>query len=118
VPQEWLTIIREHGGEFKETYGVPVEQIQEGIRNGVRKVNIDTDIRIAMTGAMRRLMHTERGEFDPRKFLSQATKAAREICRARFEAFGSAGQATKIKPLSLDRMAETYRKQQPQRKIA
>ncbi len=69
VPQEWLAIIREHGGEFKETYGVPVEQIQEGIRNGVRKVNIDTDIRIAMTGAMRRLMDLDRAEFDPRKFL-------------------------------------------------
>jgi fructose-bisphosphate aldolase class II len=118
VPQEWLAIIREHGGEFKETYGVPVEQIQQGIRNGVRKVNIDTDIRIAMTGAMRRLMDTDRGEFDPRKFLVQATAAARDICRARFEAFGSAGQASKIKPLSLDRLAEGYRKMQPSRKIA
>ena len=119
VPQEWLAIIREHGGEFKETYGVPVEQIQQGIRNGVRKVNIDTDIRIAMTGAMRRLMDTDRGEFDPRKFLLQATAAARDICRARFEAFGSAGQASKIKPLSLDRMADAYRKMQPNtRKIA
>jgi fructose-bisphosphate aldolase class II len=118
VPQEWLAIIREHGGDFKETYGVPVEQIQQGIRNGVRKVNIDTDIRIAMTGAMRRLMNTDRGEFDPRKFLVQATAAARDICRARFEAFGSAGQAGKIKPTSLDRMAEGYRKIQPARKIA
>ena len=119
VPQEWLAIIREHGGEFKETYGVPVEQIQQGIRNGVRKVNIDTDIRIAMTGAMRRLMNTDRGEFDPRKFLLQATAAARDICQARFEAFGSAGQASKIKPLSLDRMADGYRKMQPSnRRIA
>jgi fructose-bisphosphate aldolase, class II len=116
VPQEWLAIIREHGGEFKETYGVPVEQIQEGIRNGVRKVNIDTDIRIAMTGAMRRLMDQDRAEFDPRKFLSQATLAAREICRMRFEAFGSAGQASRIKPLSLEKMADSYRK--PLRKIA
>ncbi|WP_129774720.1 class II fructose-bisphosphate aldolase [Peristeroidobacter soli] len=116
VPQEWLAIIREHGGEFKETYGVPVEQIQEGIRNGVRKVNIDTDIRIAMTGAMRRLMNQDRGEFDPRKFLSQATAAAREICRARFEAFGSAGQAGKIEPISMEKMAQRYR--QPVRKIA
>jgi fructose-bisphosphate aldolase class II len=116
VPQEWLAIIREHGGEFKETYGVPVEQIQEGIRNGVRKVNIDTDIRIAMSGAMRRLMNLDRGEFDPRKFLSQATAAAREICRERFEAFGSAGQASKIKPLSLEKMADSYRK--PLRKSA
>jgi fructose-bisphosphate aldolase class II len=118
VPQEWLAIIREHGGEFKETYGVPVEQIQQGIRNGVRKVNIDTDIRIAMTGAMRRLMNMDRGEFDPRKFLTQATAAAREICRARFEAFGSAGQAPRINPLPLDRMADTYRKRQPTLKIA
>jgi fructose-bisphosphate aldolase class II len=118
VPQEWLAIIREHGGEFKETYGVPVEQIQEGIRNGVRKVNIDTDIRIAMTGAMRRLMNTDRSEFDPRKFLAQATSAAEDICRSRFLAFGSAGQASKIKPLSLERMAEGYRKRQPALKIA
>lgn len=118
VPQEWLSIIREHGGEFKETYGVPVEQIQQGIRNGVRKINIDTDIRIAMTGAMRRLMNTDRGEFDPRKFLSQATAAAREICRVRFEAFGSAGQASKIKPVSLEAMAENYRQRVPARKIA
>jgi fructose-bisphosphate aldolase, class II len=118
VPQEWLAIIREHGGEFKETYGVPVEQIQQGIRNGVRKVNIDTDIRIAMSGAMRRLMNMDRGEFDPRKFLAQATVAARDVCRARFEAFGSAGQAGKIRSVPLERMADGYRKRQPVRKIA
>jgi fructose-bisphosphate aldolase, class II len=118
VPQEWLTIIREHGGEFKETYGVPVEQIQEGIRNGVRKVNIDTDIRIAMTGAMRRLLNVDRSEFDPRKFLKQATAAAQEICRSRFEAFGSAGQAGRIKPVPLDRMADRYGRRPPTQKIA
>lgn len=104
VPQEWLEVIREHGGEFVETYGVPVEQIQEGIRNGVRKVNIDTDIRIAMTGAVRRSLCLDRSEFDPRKFLQAATAAAQEICKTRFEAFGSAGQASRIKPLPLDSM--------------
>jgi fructose-bisphosphate aldolase class II len=118
VPQEWLTIIRANGGEFKETYGVPVEQIQEGIRNGVRKINIDTDIRIAMTGAVRRLLNVDRREFDPRKFLTQATTAAQEICRSRFEAFGSAGQAGKIKPVSLDKMADRYRRRRVIQKSA
>jgi len=98
VPQEWLAIIREHGGDIKETYGVPVEEIREGIRNGVRKVNIDTDIRLAMTGAMRRAMNKDRSEFDPRKFLKDATAAARGVCVERFEAFGCAGMASKIKP--------------------
>src|SRR3954464_11877846 len=93
VPQEWLNIIREHGGEIKETYGVPVEEIQNGIRYGVRKVNIDTDIRLAMTGAVRRAMGRGRAEFDPRKFLKDATGAARDICIDRFEAFGCAGMA-------------------------
>jgi fructose-bisphosphate aldolase class II len=90
VPQEWLDVIREHGGQIRETYGVPVAEIQNGIRHGVRKVNIDTDIRLAMTGAMRRLMGTRPDEFDPRKFLADATTAARALCRSRFEAFGSA----------------------------
>ncbi|HSI60705.1 MAG TPA: class II fructose-bisphosphate aldolase [Ideonella sp.] len=102
VPQEWLAIIREHGGEIKETYGVPVEEIQEGIRFGVRKVNIDTDIRLAMSGAMRRAMVRSPSEFDPRKFLKDATAAARDICVARFEAFGCAGMAQRIKPVSLE----------------
>jgi fructose-bisphosphate aldolase, class II len=102
VPQEWLAIIREHGGEIKETYGVPVEEIQEGIRHGVRKVNIDTDIRLAMSGAMRRAMARSPQEFDPRKFLKDATVAARDICIARFEAFGCAGMAERIKPVSLE----------------
>src|SRR5450830_1121280 len=93
VPQEWLEIIREHGGDIKETYGVPVEEILEGIKNGVRKVNIDTDIRLAMTGAMRRGMAQHPSEFDPRRFFKDATAAAREICEARFQAFGAAGQA-------------------------
>ena len=110
VPQEWLAVIREHGGEMKETYGVPVEEIQEGIKHGVRKVNIDTDIRLAMTGAIRRHLAKNKSEFDPRKFLKDATAAAKDICKARFEAFGCAGQASKIKALPLDRMAERYAK--------
>lgn len=118
VPQEWLTIIRANGGEFKETYGVPVAQIQEGIRNGVRKINIDTDIRIAMTGAVRRLLNVDRREFDPRKFLAQATTAAQALCRSRFEAFGSAGQAGKIKPVPLDKMADRYRRRRVIQKSA
>jgi fructose-bisphosphate aldolase class II len=110
VPQEWLEIIRANGGRIKETYGVPVEEIQEGIRHGVRKINIDTDIRLAMTGAMRRLMGTRPDEFDPRKFLTDATKAARDICVERFEAFGTAGHASRIKPITLDTMTDLYAK--------
>jgi fructose-bisphosphate aldolase class II len=109
VPQEWLAIIRQHGGDIKETYGVPVEEIVRGIGSGVRKVNIDTDIRLAMTGAMRQLFATQPGEFDPRKAMLAAKKAARGICKLRFEAFGCAGQAGKIKPLPLEAMAKRYR---------
>ena len=108
VPQEWLEIIRSHGGEMKETFGVPVGEIQRGIRHGVRKVNIDTDIRLAMTGAMRQSFATERSEFDPRKALAAAKKAARAICTARFEAFGCAGQASRIKPVPLEQMVCRY----------
>ncbi|CAM3630659.1 class II fructose-bisphosphate aldolase [Polaromonas hydrogenivorans] len=97
VPQEWLEIIRRFGGDIKETYGVPVEEIQRGIQSGVRKINIDTDIRLAMTGAMRQLLAEQRSEFDPRKALLAAKKAASGICTARFEAFGCAGQASRIK---------------------
>lgn len=110
VPQEWLDIIREYGGEIKETYGVPVEEIQNGIRYGVRKVNIDTDIRLAMTGAVRRLLSRKPDEFDPRKFFAAALDAAKDLCRDRFEAFGSAGQASRIKPLPMERYAEVYAK--------
>jgi fructose-bisphosphate aldolase class II len=110
VPQEWLEIIRRHGGRIKETYGVPVAEIREGIKHGVRKVNIDTDIRLAMTGAMRKLMFEKPEEFDPRKFLKAATDAAQSICKARFEAFGSAGMASRIKPVPLEAMAELYAK--------
>ncbi|NPT53603.1 class II fructose-bisphosphate aldolase [Paraburkholderia elongata] len=108
VPQEWLEIIREFGGEIRETYGVPVEEICEGIRHGVRKVNIDTDIRLAMTGAIRRSLAQRPSEFDVRRFLTDALGAARDLCRSRFEAFGSAGQAHKIKPVALSAMAGRY----------
>jgi fructose-bisphosphate aldolase class II len=118
VPQEWLAILREHGGNIKETYGVPVEEIQEGIRHGVRKVNIDTDIRIAMSAAVRRTLGTQPSEFDPRKFLKDATAAAQDICKHRFEAFGCAGRASRIKPLALEKMADTYRKERPRLAVA
>jgi len=109
VPQEWLAIIRRYGGDIKETYGVPVEEIQRGIKSGVRKVNIDTDIRLAMTGAMRQVFAEAPSEFDPRKALLEAKKAARGICKLRFEAFGCAGQAPRIKPVPLEAMAKRYR---------
>ena len=109
VPQEWLAIIRTYGGDIKETYGVPVDEIVRGIKSGVRKVNIDTDIRLAMTGAMRQVFAEQPGEFDPRKALAAATKAARGICKARFEAFGCAAMAARIKPVALDDMVRRYR---------
>ena len=108
VPQEWLAVIRQYGGDIRETYGVPVEEIQEGIRNGVRKVNIDTDIRLAMTGAMRKAMAEKPSETDPRAFLKAAVAAAVAVCKDRYVAFGSAGQASKIDPVPLEAMAARY----------
>ena len=108
VPQEWLKIINEYGGDMGETYGVPVEEIVEGIKHGVRKVNIDTDLRMASTGAIRKHLHDNPSNFDPRKFLKAATAAMKDICKARYEAFGSAGQASKIKPISLEEMYKRY----------
>ncbi len=108
VPQDWLEIINEHGGKIPETYGVPVEQIVEGIKHGVRKVNIDTDLRLASTGSIRRFMAENPAEFDPRKYLKESIKAMSEICIARYEAFGTAGHADKIKPLTLEAMSEWY----------
>ncbi|MEP3590122.1 MAG: class II fructose-bisphosphate aldolase [Marinobacter sp.] len=108
VPQEWLKVINEFGGEIPETYGVPVEEIVEGIKHGVRKVNIDTDLRLASTGAVRRFMAQNPAEFDPRKFLKATMVAMTDICVARYEAFGCAGQASKIKPLNLEQMFERY----------
>ncbi|MDX9768451.1 MAG: class II fructose-bisphosphate aldolase [Ectothiorhodospiraceae bacterium] len=108
VPQEWLKIINEFGGDMGETYGVPVEEIQEGIKHGVRKVNIDTDLRMASTGATRKFLAENRKEFDPRKFLKASTKAMKDICKARYEAFGCAGMASKLKPVSLEVMMKRY----------
>jgi fructose-bisphosphate aldolase class II len=108
VPQEWLEIIRQYGGDIKQTYGVPVEEIVRGIQSGVRKVNIDTDIRLAMTGAMRQLMAQQPSEFDPRKALAAARKGAQKICEDRFNAFGCSGRGSQIKPVSMDVMASRY----------
>ena len=108
VPQEWLAIINEFGGEIPETYGVPVEQIAEGIKHGVRKINIDTDLRLASTGAIRRFLAQNPSEFDPRKYLKASVVAMQDICIARYEAFGTAGNASKIKALSLDAMFDRY----------
>ncbi len=108
VPQEWLKVINEFGGEIPETYGVPVEEIVEGIKHGVRKVNIDTDLRLASTGSVRQFLAENKAEFDPRKYLAKTITAMSDICKARYEAFGTAGNASKIKPISLDAMFERY----------
>ncbi len=108
VPQDWLKIIHEYGGNIGETYGVPLAEIQEGIKYGVRKINIDTDLRLAATGAIRRYMALNPAEFDPRKYNNEAKKAMTEICKIRYEAFNTAGQAAKIKVRSLEEMAELY----------
>ncbi|MGC2856529.1 class II fructose-bisphosphate aldolase [Novispirillum sp. DQ9] len=108
VPQDWLEIINNHGGDMGKTYGVPVEEIVEGIKHGVRKVNIDTDLRMASTGSIRKFLAEKRAEFDPRKYLKEAQSAMTGICKARYEAFGAAGQAGKIKAISLEAMADRY----------
>jgi len=110
VPQDWLAIINEFGGDIKETYGVPVEQIVEAIKHGVRKVNIDTDLRLASTGAIRQFMAKNPAEFDPRKYLAKTVSAMRDVCIDRYEAFGTAGNASKINPISLEKMASRYGK--------
>ena len=109
VPQDWLEIINSHGGAMGETYGVPVEEIVEGIKNGVRKVNIDTDLRMASTGAVRKHLMDNPSNFDPRKFLKASTEAMKGICKARFEAFGCAGHASKISAISLEKMVDFYK---------
>jgi fructose-bisphosphate aldolase class II len=108
VPQDILQEIRKYGGQIKETYGVPVEEIQEAIKYGVRKVNIDTDIRLAMTAAIRRTMAEDPSKFDPRDFLKPARAAAKKICMDRYQQFGAAGQASKIKAVALDDIARRY----------
>lgn len=109
VPQEWLAVINEFGGEIPETYGVPVEEIQEGIKHGVRKVNIDTDLRLASTGAVRKFLAENKSEFDPRKFLIPTMDAMKGIVAERLNAFGAAGQISNIKKVyTLEQMSERY----------
>jgi fructose-bisphosphate aldolase class II len=110
VPQELLAEIRQFGGSMKETYGVPVEEIQEAIRHGVRKINIDTDIRLAMTGAIRRFMAENPDKFDPREYLKPAREAARKICLQRYREFGCEGRGSRIQPVSLSVMVNRYSK--------
>ncbi len=108
VPKEWQEVFNAHGGEMRETWGVPVEEIVRGIRHGVRKVNIDTDLRLAGAAAIRRVADTNRAEFDPRKFLKPAMDAMRKVCRERFEAFGTAGNAARIRVIPMSEMAKRY----------
>ena len=119
VPEDWLAIINQYGGDMGVTYGVPVDEIVEGIRNGVRKVNIDTDLRMASTGAIRKHLTDDRKNFDPRKFYKEATKAMQAICAARYEAFGSAGMASRITQVhSLETMQKRYDKGELAAKLA
>jgi fructose-bisphosphate aldolase, class II len=108
VPQDLLEVIRQHGGQMKETYGVPVSEIQEAIKHGVRKINIDTDVRLAMTAAIRQYLVQNPDKFDPRDYLKPAREAARVICKQRYLEFGCEGQAAKIKPVSLSDIASQY----------
>lgn len=108
VPQELQNIINEFGGELKQTWGVPVKEIQEGIKHGVRKINVDTDNRLAMTGAVRRLLMNSPEKFDPRDWLKPAREAMKRVCVARMESFLQAGNAPKIKCTSLEGMASRY----------
>jgi fructose-bisphosphate aldolase class II len=110
VPQELLAEIRKYGGDMKETYGVPVEEIQEAIKYGVRKINIDTDIRLAMTAAIRRFMAENPSKFDPREYLKPAREAAKAICLARYREFGCEGQGGKIQAVPLSVMVQRYAK--------
>jgi fructose-bisphosphate aldolase class II len=109
VPQDLLAEINKYGGAMGETYGVPVEEIVEGIKHGVRKINIDTDLRMASTAAIRRFMAENPKEFDPRKYLGETKKAMKAICKARYEAFGCAGQAGKIKAMPMEKMTARYK---------
>ena len=108
VPEDLQAIINSYGGDIKPTWGVPVEEIQRGIRSGVRKVNIDTDNRLAMTAAIRKTLSEDPSEFDPRKYLKPAMAMMQEVCRQRFEAFGTAGHASRIRPLPVEAMAKSY----------
>ncbi|HPP28110.1 MAG TPA: class II fructose-bisphosphate aldolase, partial [Phycisphaerae bacterium] len=108
VPKELLDIINEYGGQMKETYGVPVEEIQRGIKHGVRKINVDTDNRLAITGAIRKVFATKPSEFDPRKYLGPAREAMQKVCEERMIQFGQAGNADKIKVRTASQMVDFY----------
>ena len=108
VPQELQDIINAYGGQIAPTWGVPVEEIERGIKHGVRKVNIDTDLRMALTGAIRKVFAQSPSEFDPRKYLAPGVDAMSAVCKDRFERFGAAGMAGKIVPVPLSHMANRY----------
>jgi fructose-bisphosphate aldolase class II len=108
VPPELLAIINQYGGKMKETFGVPVEEIQEAIKHGVRKINIDTDIRLAMTGAVRKFLAENPDKFDAREWLKPAREAAYKVCKLRYQEFGCEGQAAKIQPRTLMQVAADY----------
>ncbi|MCX8506525.1 MAG: fructose-bisphosphate aldolase class II [Alphaproteobacteria bacterium] len=110
VPQDLQDLINQHGGAMPQTFGVPVEEIVSAIKYGVRKINIDTDCRMAITGTWRKIATLHKGEFDPRAFLKPAIAAMQRVCEQRYEQFGAAGQASKIKPLPLSEMAKIYKK--------
>ncbi|MGO9547715.1 MAG: class II fructose-bisphosphate aldolase [Rhodomicrobium sp.] len=118
VPKELLDIINEFGGEMPTTFGVPVEELQRGIRHGVRKINIDTDLRLAVTGAIRKTLATSKKEFDPRKYLKPALVAMQQVCKDRYEQFGTAGHASKIKVVPAAEMAKRYAKGELDPRIA
>ncbi|MCC6492836.1 MAG: class II fructose-bisphosphate aldolase, partial [Pirellulales bacterium] len=109
VPQELQDVINKYGGQLKQTWGVPVEEIQRGIKHGVRKINVDTDNRLAITGAIRKVFAESPEKFDPRDYLKPAREAMKKVCIDRMVAFGQAGQAPKIKPQSLDQFASYYK---------
>ena len=109
VPQDLQDIINKFGGKMPQTYGVPIPEIQRGIKNGVRKINIDTDNRMAITGQIRKVLQEHPEEFDPRKYLKPAIEAMVKVCKARFEEFNTAGQAPKFKKIvPLAEMAKRY----------
>jgi fructose-bisphosphate aldolase class II len=108
VPQALLDVINQYGGKMKQTYGVPIAEIQEAIKHGVRKINIDTDIRLAMTGAVRKFMAENPDKFDAREWLKPAREAAKAVCKERYLQFGCEGQAGRLQPRGLDEMARAY----------
>jgi fructose-bisphosphate aldolase, class II len=118
VPEDLLALINQYGGTIPETYGVPVEEIQKGIKSGVRKINIDTDNRLAITAAVREALATNTKEFDPRHFLKPSIKYMQKVCSDRYQEFGTAGNASKIKQVSLEDYAAKYAKGELAAKVA